>query len=556
MRFLSVRALVRGTILPGALVLGCLSPAHAQKFKVVYNATGGNEVSNPASRVVSQGRDGNMYFTASNGGTNYGSLFKVTPAGTGSIVNDVGYFVVSGATLGSDGNYYGTDQDGGPGGGCGFAGCGQIFKVTSTGTETILYNFTGLGDGSGPQAAPIQASNGIFYGTTPTGGSGNASTAYSVTSAGSFKTLHTFLQSEGQQVQAELLQGTDGNFYGTAVYGGANGLGSVFKMTPTGTVQVLHSFAGSDGQNPCCGLVQGSDGTLYGTTAGGGGEGIAGVIFSITPAGVYTVLHGINPDAGEGTGPGSTLTLGSDGKLYGVTASGDSGFSGTLFNITTGGTFTTLYTFCTSGGFCSDGYGPSSPLKQNTNGGFYGATSNGGDQSCSSQGLGCGVVYSLNMGLKPFVSLVSTSAKEGTAIGILGQGFTASSVVSFDGVQATTVTRSGSTFLSAKVPSGALTGTVTVTTGTSTLDSLQSFRVAPTLPSFDPTSGPVGTPVTLTGTGLLQTTRVTFNGKPTTFTVTSDTEISTSVPSGATTGKIVVTTKGGSVTSTTNFTVN
>jgi len=556
MRLHSVRAFVSSTIFSGMLALGSLTSAKAQEFKVLYDATGGNAISNPASRVVTQGREGDMYFTAQNGGSFYGSLFKVSPAGAADIVNDIGYFVVSGATLGTDGNYYGTNQDGGPGGGCGFSGCGQIFKVTPAGVETIVYNFTGLGDGSGPQAAPIQATNGVFYGTTPAGGANGASTAYSVTSNGTFKTLHTFAESEGQQVQAELVQGTDGNFYGTAVNGGANGLGSVFKMTPAGAVTVLHSFAGSDGQNPCCGLVQDSNGIFYGSTAGGGGEGIAGVIFSITSAGVYTVLHSIDPAAGDGTGPGSTLTLGSDGKLYGVTASGTSGVSGTLFNITTSGSFTTLYTFCASGGFCTDGYGPSSPVKQNTNGMFYGVTSNGGDAGCSSQGLGCGTVYSLNMKLKPFISLVSTSGKEGANIGILGQGFTASSVVSFGGVQATVFSRSGSTFLLATVPVDALTGTVTVTTGETTLATVQPFRVTPTLISFDPSSGPVGTPVTITGTGFLQAAHVTFNGKAATFTVNSDTEITATVPSGATSGKILVTTKGGSVSSTSGFTVN
>jgi hypothetical protein len=167
------------------------------------------------------------------------------------------------------------------------------------------------------------------------------------------------------------------------------------------------------------------------------------------------------------------------------------------------------------------------------------------------------VAYSLDVGLGPFVNLVTASGTEGVKIGILGQGFTAASVVKFSGVQATTVTRQGTTFLNATVPAAALTGSVTVTTGATTLTSNNKFRVTPTFPSFSPTSGPVGTPVVLTGTGLTQTTKVTFGGvRATSVTVNSDTQVTADVPTGARTGKIVITTLGGSATSTTNFTVN
>ncbi|MFY9742322.1 MAG: choice-of-anchor tandem repeat GloVer-containing protein [Candidatus Sulfotelmatobacter sp.] len=527
--------------------------AHAQTFKPIFEGTNATTIVNPSSRVVTQGTDGDMYFTSENGGTFYGTLFKVSPTGAGALVYDISYFPTSGVSLGLDGEYYGTNGDGGPGGGCGFSGCGQIYKVSEAGKETILYSFTGEGDGADPQSPPILAANGLFYGTAPAGGANSASTAYSISSSGAFKILHTFAATEGQQVQAELVQGLDGNFYGTAVNGGANGLGTIFKMSPTGTVAVLHNFAGSDGSNPCCGLLLASDGNFYGTTSNGGGEGIAGVIFRITPAGVYTVLHSINPANGDGTGPGSTLTQGTDGKLYGVTASGGGGVSGTLFNMTTTGTFKTLYTFCSSG-TCTDGYGPSSPLKQNTNGVFYGSTWSGGDLT-QCNGEGCGEVYSLSTGLKPFVSLPLASGEEGAKEEILGQGFTTSSTVSFGGTPAT-ITEATSKLLVVKVPAGALTGSVTVTTGSETLTSSRIFRVTPTFLSFDPTSGPVGTPVTITGTGLTQTIGVAFDGTAASFTVDSDTQITATVPSGAKSGKITVTTQGGSVSSSTSFTVN
>ena len=282
------------------------------------------------------------------------------------------------------------------------------------------------------------------------------------------------------------------------------------------------------------------------------------MIFKITPSGHYTVLYNLNGTT-DGNGPGS-LVQATDGKLYGTTNNECTGNSGTIFSVTTSGTFTTLYS--STGG--TDGAFPVSPLRQHTNGLLYGTTYAGGDlNDCSSvvcgifEYLGCGLVYSLDIGAAPFASLVSTSGKEGAKIGIRGQGFTVASVVKFGGTQATAVTRSGTTFLSATVPAAALTGSVTVTTGATTLTSNNIFRVTPTFPSFNPTSGPVGTPVVLSGTGLAQTTKVTFGRvAATTVTVNSDTQVTANVPTGATTGKITITTAGRSVTSRTNFTVN
>jgi IPT/TIG domain len=214
--------------------------------------------------------------------------------------------------------------------------------------------------------------------------------------------------------------------------------------------------------------------------------------------------------------------------------------------------FTILYQFCQQTN-CTDGVAPSTPMVQHTDGKLYGFTVHGGDTSVC--GVGCGVFYSLDMGLGAFVTLGSTSGKESAKIAIFGQGFTSATTVSFGGTKATTVTRSGSTYLTATVPTGALTGSVTVTTGSTTLTSAQTFKVTPTMTSFSPPSGPVGTLVTINGTGLTQATKVIFNGKSASFTVVSDIEITATVPTGATTGKIKVTTKGGNVTSTTSFTV-
>lgn len=105
-------------------------------------------------------------------------------------------------------------------------------------------------------------------------------------------------------------------------------------------------------------------------------------------------------------------------------------------------------------------------------------------------------------------------------------------------------------------PAGALSGSLTVKTGSTALTSNTKFRVTPTFPSFSPSSAPVGTPVVLTGTGLTQTTRVTFNGVAATpVTVNSDTQVTADVPAAATSGKIAITTKGGTTVSSASFTV-
>lgn len=141
-----------------------------------------------------------------------------------------------------------------------------------------------------------------------------------------------------------------------------------------------------------------------------------------------------------------------------------------VFRITAAGTLITLHNF--NG---SDGVAPRGGLVQHTNGTLYGVTQQGGTGTqCTNN---CGTVFSLNVGLGPFVSLLPTSGKVGSKIGILGQGFSSLSVVKFNGGQATTVTVTGTTFLLVTVPAGATDGYVTVTTGTTKLTSSQKFIV-------------------------------------------------------------------------------
>jgi large repetitive protein len=209
------------------------------------------------------------------------------------------------------------------------------------------------------------------------------------------------------------------------------------------------------------------------------------------------------------------------------------------------GTLTTLYSFCSQAN-CTDGSGPGG-LIQASDGNFYGVTGSGGANNA-------GTVFSLSMGLAPFVSFIQGSGIVGATAQILGQGFTGTTSVSFNGTPAV-FKASSDTFLVARVPAGATTGPVTVTTSSGTLTSNVSFRVMPQVLSFSPPSGPVGTNVVITGAGLTGTTLVGFAGVTTTFTVNSDTQITATVPAGAQTGLIAVHTAGGNAHSATSLDV-
>jgi large repetitive protein len=182
-----------------------------------------------------------------------------------------------------------------------------------------------------------------------------------------------------------------------------------------------------------------------------------------------------------------------------------------------------------------------------TDGKFYGNT--------AGNSLGGSVFYSFDMGFKPFAKLETWSAKVGVKAEIIGQGFTGATAVSFNGVAATFANVSD-TYMTATVPAGALTGPVTVTTFTGKMLSDRSFLVVPQAKSFSPTSGVVGTSVTITGVSLTQTSSVNIGGKAATFSVVSDTQVTATVPAGAKTGKgIIVTTAGGIATTATKLVI-
>ena len=542
-----------------ALVLAVTTSTTSQaQFSVLHDFLGSNSADgcNPTySGIVAQGRDGNMYGTTENGGApsfTYGSVFQVTPAGALNVIYSFpsseteGWLPFSGLTLGTDGNFYGTTKYYGLPGGSSF---GSVFQITPAGSRTYLYIFTGGSDGRYPTAPPILGTDGNWYGTTQ-GDFSNPGSVYKLTPSGQFKSLYQFVH--GEQPQDPLVQATDGNFYGTTRGGGTTNNGSVFRITPAGKFTVIDSFDTTNGQAPYSPLIQGADGNFYGTTTSGGSAG-GGVVFKLTPTGKITVLYnfiqGDTPSV-----PFAGLVQATDGYLYGTTGQGNSQ-GGTTSN----GTIFRMKAIPSTPSYLHDfdqyptGRDPQDTLLQHTNGILYGDTIEGGVPN-----VGCGVFYSWNQGLKPFVSLLFTSGKVGDTIGILGQKFTGTTAVFFNGVSAafTLDTTYPDTYLTATVPRGATKGKVTVVTPAGTLTSSKVFRVVPIILSFSPTSGKVGASVVITGSGLTQASKVTFGGvKATTFTVNSDSKVTATVPIGAKTGKIAITTPGGTATSSGTFTV-
>ncbi len=530
--FRSRGALILTTLM---LLLGAATTvATAQTFSLLYNfGTNSGDPLQPMG-LVAQGRDGSLYTTSVYGGTyNLGTVVKITPTGTLTVIYNFdgthGSEPTGGLTPGTDGNFYGTTWFGGT------LGHGTVFKVTPDGTLTTLYNFKNRTDGENPYAAPIQGADGNFYGTTcgcPNGGS-FAGTVYKLTPAGKLKTLHQFGRNaftEGVNPENSLVQGFDGTFYGTTTNQGTHDRGTIFKITAAGKFTALHSFDDPHGSRTNAPLVQGSDGRFYAPAEHGGKFG-HGVVYKISPAGKYTPLHSLDDSEGDNSFAG--LVLATDGNFYGTAGLGGSTNNGTIYRFSPDRSFSVLYNF--------DGTTGNQPYVtslQHTTGIFYGATFAGG-------AFNEGVFYSFDVGLGPFVRLLPTVRKVGETVGILGQGFTGTTVVSFNGTSAN-FTIDSDAYLEATVPSGATSGSLTVTTPGGILASNTQFRVMPKILTFNPTSGPVGTPVAITGNSFTQTTRVSFAGvKAAGFTVDSDTQVTAVVPAGAKAGHIQVRTMGG-----------
>jgi uncharacterized repeat protein (TIGR03803 family) len=489
--------------------------------------------------------DGNFYGSTFQGAgsNNGGTLFSFNPLnGTVNLAwqfmdDATGFEPHAALSLGSDGNLYGTTTQT-------TATSTSVFRYTPPSTLTAIHNFTPA-EGSAV-TAPTQARDGNFYGVV-------GQSTYRITNPGGVYQLLPGTIPTSPSYGIPLVAGLDGNLYGAAWNYPNNG--TIFRLTTAGKVKVIHTFDGKHGTVPT-GFTLAVDGNLYGTTVGGGANG-TGVVFKFTlPGHKLTVLHTFSalPASGQnsdGAEPSNGLLAASDGYLYGATSLGGNNTCGTLFRISPSGIFTKLAEFpnldCVVGGPIS----PTATLAENTDGTLYGLLEIGGN------------LYAL-VPTVPFHNIIFAGpiwVKPGVPVQILGDNLGEAESVTFGGV-AGTVQPGSNTYLTAIAPDNAVDGPVVVTLtnpagGQEQVQSQQNMHILPVINNLDPALGNPGSLVDIAGGGFLGATKVTFGGiNAPGFTVTAPNLIQVTVPAGAKTGKISVTTPNGKATSTQKFIVN
>jgi RHS repeat-associated protein len=308
------------------------------------SASGCADGAQPQSGVVLDGA-GNLYgTTVYNGGGYQGTVFKVPNTNQETILRTLGNVSPNSLIRDASGNLYGTTDLGG----AHFQG--SVFKIDSGGNYTLLHSFCAqmyCSDGTDPDGGLIEDAAGNLYGTTNGGGinvlssvlgAGAGGTVFKLSSAGQFTVLYNFCPAancpDGAGPVGSLLRDAAGNLYGVTDEGGAHGAGAVFKVDTSGNETVLWSFCSAsnctDGQQPRAGLVQDAAGNLYGTTQLGGAFG-AGTVFKLDTAGNETVLHHFGASPGDGLSPLAPLLLDATNTLYGTTTQGGFYSNGTSY---------------------------------------------------------------------------------------------------------------------------------------------------------------------------------------------------------------------------------
>jgi uncharacterized repeat protein (TIGR03803 family) len=327
---------------------------------------------------------GGIYGTAYGGGpNNAGVVWKIDNHG-----RETTLYAFAGGSDGAapfapllcnaDGSVYGTTSGGGT------SGAGTVFRVDSSGHETVLYSFTGGTDGGYPYLGLVQDFTGNLYGTTVAGGTYGQGVIFRLDRRGHETVLYMFTGGADGGSPNNVILDLFGNIYGTTYSGGADGAGVVFKLDRRGNETVLYSFTGGvDGAYPFYGVTEDFFGNLYGTTANGGTSG-AGVVFKLDQRGNETVLYNFTGGA-DGGYPSAGVTLDLYGNLYGATPYGGSAGSGVVFKVDAHNHESVLYNF--SGG--TDGAYPFAGVILDWAGNLYSDTAGGGN-------AGFGTVFKLN----------------------------------------------------------------------------------------------------------------------------------------------------------------
>jgi len=272
-----------------------------------------------------------------------------------------GEYPLAGLIIDSEGNLYGTTQNGGA------HGRGTVFEITNAGKEIVLHSFGAAPDGKFPLSSLVRDAAGNLYGTTTQGGSHGFGTVFKVDATGAESVLYSFsgINNDGRYPSAGLVLDSHGNLYGTTQEGGQKGFGTIFKLDAGGTETVLYSFTGypKDGEYPIAALIRDNHGNLYGTTEIGGRFN-NGTIFELDESGNESVIFSPKGNRGGGYLFGGVVRD-NQGNFYGTAAYGGDGV-GTVFKVSPEGAETVLYTF--TGG---DGAYPSAGLVRDAQGNLW-----------------------------------------------------------------------------------------------------------------------------------------------------------------------------------------
>jgi uncharacterized repeat protein (TIGR03803 family) len=525
---------------------------------------------NPDAGLL-QAADGDYYGTTPN------TLFKLTSDGGFTKLFDFSEDYGTGSKSSliqlADGHFYGVSASGGA------SHKGVVYTADALGAVTPIHSFGG-GDGSFPQGALVQAADGYLYGTTTTGGApgggggcgwaSGCGTIFRIDTSGNFKLVHSFNITDGSSSGSGLSRAADGRLYGTAIAGGPfGGNGAVGPFTGMGVIFRLSSAQIAVNEvSPSSGV--GEAGAALTVLGGGFAPGVTVTIGGVDatnvtvadPTFLYLLMPALSPGTYDVTvtAPGGAASA-THPAAYVV---GGAGPTITSFTPTAGPTNTKVTINGTGfAGVSSVKFnGQAAPFTVLSPTQLTANVSSGATTGKITVKTPVGTATSATDFIvvsKPTVTgFTPGSGVPGTTVVITGTNFDTVSAVAFNGVVwvGATFTINSPTQITATVPSTATTGKIKVTNPAGVAYSVGAFVVPPTITSFSPTSGLAGTKVIINGNTFLHASSVTFNGVAATFTVNSSIKITATVPSGATSGKIAVTTPGGgTATSATNFMV-